>query len=282
MTVLSPYKAGLPYDFDQVRVFTWNLKMHRYETAFREKNIEGYLPVTIKMQKDPYGKSAAATTPMPTFNYKVLAAEAAPVVPDPVTGRWCRGGRSPRPTGWKGIWCGGCWRRARPRRGGASGAGGGEEEGRQEPALTDGLLLWLPMKKALRCVAEGLLVIARGLLALRRRRLRWRRLRFAARLRGARGRWAGRGLRRRRVRIGEVAFFVAEVGEAGLQVKRDGVVDLAADLAVGEVLAEGVAAGGADDVLVEDVGGAGVGEGEDDAFVGADAAARPAAVKSWS
>ena len=40
----------------------------------------------------------------------------------------------------------------------------------------------------------------------------------------------------------------------------EGVVDLAADPAVGEVLAEGVAAGGADDVLVEDVGGAGVGD----------------------
>ena len=29
VTVLGPYKAGLPYDFDQVRVFTWNVKKHR-------------------------------------------------------------------------------------------------------------------------------------------------------------------------------------------------------------------------------------------------------------
>jgi Bacterial SH3 domain len=86
MTVLGPYTAGLPYDFDQVRVFTWNVKMHRYETAFREKNIEGYLPVTIKLEKDPYGKAVVAQTPLPTFSYKVLAADAGPVVPDPVTG----------------------------------------------------------------------------------------------------------------------------------------------------------------------------------------------------
>jgi len=86
LTLMSPYTAGLPYDFDQVRVFTWNSKMHRYETAFREKNIEGYLPVKIDMQKDPYGKAAVAQTPLPTFTYKVLAADAGPVVPDPATG----------------------------------------------------------------------------------------------------------------------------------------------------------------------------------------------------
>jgi hypothetical protein len=86
MTVLGPYTAGLPYDFDQVRVFTWNVKMHRYETAFREKNMEGYLPVSIRMEKDPYGKAVTAQTPLPTFTYKVLSADAGPVVPDPVTG----------------------------------------------------------------------------------------------------------------------------------------------------------------------------------------------------
>jgi SH3-like domain-containing protein len=86
VTVMSPYKAGLTYDFDQVRVFTWSTKKHRYETGFRDKNIEGYLPVTIKMGPDPYGKSAAATTPLPTFTYRVLAADAGPVIPDPVTG----------------------------------------------------------------------------------------------------------------------------------------------------------------------------------------------------
>ncbi len=86
VTVLSPYKAGLPYDFDQVRVFTWNPKMHRYETAFREKNIEGYLPVEITKLTDSGGRSANAATPLPAFRYKVLSAYATPVVPDPVTG----------------------------------------------------------------------------------------------------------------------------------------------------------------------------------------------------
>ena len=86
VTVLSPYAAGLPYDFDQVRVFTWNVKMHRYETAFREKNIEGYLPVSLSRAKDMYGKSALAQTPEPTFTYRVLAATAGQPTPDPATG----------------------------------------------------------------------------------------------------------------------------------------------------------------------------------------------------
>jgi SH3-like domain-containing protein len=86
VTVLSPYKAGLSYDFNQVRVFTWNIKKHRYETGFRDRNIEGYLPVKVTMASDPYGKLPAATIPAPTFSYRVLSDEAGPVVPDPVTG----------------------------------------------------------------------------------------------------------------------------------------------------------------------------------------------------
>jgi hypothetical protein len=33
------------YDFDSFRVFIWNLRRHRYETAYIERNLEGYLPV---------------------------------------------------------------------------------------------------------------------------------------------------------------------------------------------------------------------------------------------
>jgi SH3-like domain-containing protein len=86
VTVLSPYKAGLPYDFDQLRVFIWNEKKHRYETAFREKNIEGYLPVEIKTLRDLGAKSPNASAPLPGFTYKVLPADAAPVIPDLETG----------------------------------------------------------------------------------------------------------------------------------------------------------------------------------------------------
>jgi len=60
--------------------------MHRYETAFREKNMEGYLPIAMSKGKDPYGKSVVAQTPLPTFTYRVLAGDAGPVVPDPATG----------------------------------------------------------------------------------------------------------------------------------------------------------------------------------------------------
>lgn len=46
LTVLSEPKDGLPFDFNQIRVFTWNVKRHRYETAYRER-FAGVLPVTI-------------------------------------------------------------------------------------------------------------------------------------------------------------------------------------------------------------------------------------------
>jgi SH3-like domain-containing protein len=78
VSVTNAYKDGLPYDFDQVRVFTWNVKKHRYETAYRQRNIEGYLPVVISQSKTSQGQ------PVPAFSITVATSDAVKV--DPLTG----------------------------------------------------------------------------------------------------------------------------------------------------------------------------------------------------
>jgi SH3-like domain-containing protein len=47
LCILTEPHDGLPYDYDQVRVFTWNVRKHRYETAYREHGLKGVLPVTV-------------------------------------------------------------------------------------------------------------------------------------------------------------------------------------------------------------------------------------------
>ena len=47
LMLLTEPKDGLPYDYDQVRVFTWNVRRHRYEGAFRDHGLSGFLPVTV-------------------------------------------------------------------------------------------------------------------------------------------------------------------------------------------------------------------------------------------
>ncbi len=56
LTVLTEPKDGLPFDFNQIRVFTWNVRRHRYETAYRER-MEGVLPVAVSQEEfDKEGK----------------------------------------------------------------------------------------------------------------------------------------------------------------------------------------------------------------------------------
>jgi SH3-like domain-containing protein len=50
LCILTAPHDGLPYDFDQVRVFTWNTRKHRYETAYREHNLNGVLPVKVTQE----------------------------------------------------------------------------------------------------------------------------------------------------------------------------------------------------------------------------------------
>jgi SH3-like domain-containing protein len=47
LCVVTDPHDGLPFDYDQVRVFTWNVRKHRYETAYREHGLNGVLPVTV-------------------------------------------------------------------------------------------------------------------------------------------------------------------------------------------------------------------------------------------
>ncbi len=79
LTVLTPYKEGLPYDFDQVRVFTWDTHRHRYGTAFREHDIVGFFPVKVVP-----GDNNNPNGPMPMFSFQV--AEGENVSLDPETG----------------------------------------------------------------------------------------------------------------------------------------------------------------------------------------------------
>jgi hypothetical protein len=75
VTVLAPPKNGLPYDFDQVRVFTWSLNHHRYETGYRLHGIQGYLPVKIGQETDK-------GITYPTFSFQIANGPNVAIDPD--------------------------------------------------------------------------------------------------------------------------------------------------------------------------------------------------------
>lgn len=50
LCALTEPHDGLPYDYDQIRVFTWNIRKHRYETAYREHGLNGFLPITVSTE----------------------------------------------------------------------------------------------------------------------------------------------------------------------------------------------------------------------------------------
>lgn len=76
VTALSPPKAGLPFDFDQIRVFTWSVKRHRYETGFRIHPIQGFLPVRVWTQPGANGNNE------PVFSFQIPSSQNVAIDPD--------------------------------------------------------------------------------------------------------------------------------------------------------------------------------------------------------
>ncbi|WP_420237251.1 SH3 domain-containing protein [Telmatobacter bradus] len=83
LTLLSPPKSGLPFDFDQIRVFTWNIKKHRYETAFHQRDLQGYLPIKVTQRPASGGAASFSLTISADGNAKTDPATgiARPVTP---------------------------------------------------------------------------------------------------------------------------------------------------------------------------------------------------------
>jgi SH3-like domain-containing protein len=65
LVLFTEPKDGQPFDFNQIRVFTWNPRHHRYETAYREHKLDGVLPASI--DREDFGKEGT----LPTFTLHV-------------------------------------------------------------------------------------------------------------------------------------------------------------------------------------------------------------------
>ena len=65
LLVLTEPHDGMPFDYNQIRVFTWNLRRHRYETAYRERKLFGVFPVTVS--RESFDKEGT----LPVFTLRV-------------------------------------------------------------------------------------------------------------------------------------------------------------------------------------------------------------------
>lgn len=52
-----------PFDFDSFRVFIWSVKRHRYETAYIDRNVEGYWPVLLNQVDYALNRGVSAKYP---------------------------------------------------------------------------------------------------------------------------------------------------------------------------------------------------------------------------
>jgi SH3-like domain-containing protein len=50
LVLLTEPHDGMDFDFNQARVYTWNVRRHRYETAYREHNLNGILPAAVTQE----------------------------------------------------------------------------------------------------------------------------------------------------------------------------------------------------------------------------------------
>jgi hypothetical protein len=65
LVLFTEPKDGQDFDFNQIRVFTWNGRRHRYETAYREHKLNGVLPASVS--REDFGKEGT----LPTFTLLV-------------------------------------------------------------------------------------------------------------------------------------------------------------------------------------------------------------------